>query len=61
MSTENNFWQSLKDVRTGLIQVSDSDVPMTHLCDSSDHSVYFVTASGTATADAATLRAIHDI
>lgn len=54
MSTEDNFWQSLKDVRTGLIQVSDSYVPMTHFCDSSNHSVYFVTASGTATADAAT-------
>lgn len=47
------FWDRLEDCRTGMMEVGDGFVPMTHNLEPEDGHIWFLTAHGTAMADAA--------
>ncbi|GGL62068.1 pyridoxamine 5'-phosphate oxidase family protein [Wenxinia marina] len=52
--TEETFWKHLEDVREGMLAVGPSNaVPMTHYADPETRALYFITARGTDTGQAA--------
>lgn len=55
--TEKDFWSHLGSVQEGMLAVGTSNaVPMTHYVDPDSHAIYFITARGTETAQAAMQR-----
>ena len=47
------FWDRLEDCRTGMLEVDKGFVPMTHSLEPEDGNIWFLTAQGTAMAEAA--------
>lgn len=47
------FWDRLDDVRAGMLEVADGFVPMSHNIEPEDGNLWFITARGTAMAEAA--------
>ncbi len=47
------FWSRISDVRTGMLEVQDRFVPMSHSTDPDDGNLWFITAKGTPMAAAA--------
>ena len=47
------FWDRLEDCRTGMMEVDKGFVPMTHNLEPEDGNIWFLTAHGTAMAEAA--------
>ena len=53
--SHDDFWSHIDDAREGMLAVGHSaSVPMTHYSDRESNALYFITAKGTDTAQAAT-------
>lgn len=52
-ANRDDFWDRLEDCRSGMMEVESKFVPMTHNLEPEDGSIWFLTAKGTAMAQAA--------